>query len=479
MIAVGHSRQRWKRIARVVILAGGLAGGLGACVSTPVPDLHVDLPTRWRNATEASPAPAQVGPWWKALSDPRLDALIDQSLASNLDIAQAMFRLRAARALYRTAGAELRPGLHLMTSNPVDPDASASYLMVGFDSVWELGLFGRGKATHRMAKGALQGAEADLADARLSLPAEVARQWLLLQSAQRRASLLSSIRQARAEQSRLVETRYRLRLSSAQEVAQAHAALAQAEMAATEPRASATSAAQALAVLLGQAEPDPDWLKPDLATQPRVSDFPLQVVPADLLRRRPDVARAEAAVLSAVGELGLAKADRYPSIAIAGSLVRSTSEAERLQTDTGSIGSIGPLIDIPLFDWGMRRAKAVAKGDMLQAAVAAYRKDVLTGVAESESALAALGQDREREQSALAAHHAFAQIADVAQRREKLALASGIDVAASNAERDQAALDLVAARTMTALDYIALCKALGGSPDVVAGAASAASNGGP
>lgn len=451
------SRRRLLHAAALAVLLPMLGG----CLTLPVPDLHVDLPPAWRQPLPQE-APPATAPWWQAFGDPQLDALVSQALASNLDIGQARARLRGARALARTSDAELRPDLRFRTSDPVDPDASASYVMIGFDSVWELGLFGRGQGLHRMARGDMEGAAADLDDARLTVAAEVARQWILLRQAQQRARLLQDIADQRAAQVRLVDTRVRLRLASTQDAAKARAASDAASVALAEPRVAGATAAQALALLLARAEPDPAWLQP--APLPQLQAHAIDAVPADLVRRRPDVLHAQATVIGALGELGVARADRWPSVAIGGSLVRSINEAQRKATNTGAIGSIGPLIDIPLFDWGLRRAKQHAKDAALQAAVFGYRRSVLVAVGEVENALATLEAQRVRAQQQADAAQALDDAARATRTRHALGLASGMDVADSEAERVQAALELDDARASHALAYIALCKALGGDP---------------
>jgi NodT family efflux transporter outer membrane factor (OMF) lipoprotein len=447
----------------IALLLPALAG----CVSTPLPDLHVDLPPAWQQPLPARGVPAAMS-WWRTFDDPRLDALVEQALATNGDIGQASARLRAARALARTSDADLRPNLHLRTSDPIDPDASASYLVAGFDSIWELGLFGRGHALRRMARADIEEADADLGGARLAVAAEVARQWTLLRLAQQHEALLRGIQQQRRAQERLVEERARLGLASPQQLAKARAAVAQAGIAQADPHAATVAAAQAIAVLVDRAEPDPAWLQP--GPVPVLSAPAVTSVPADLLRQRPDIAHAQAAVVGAAGELGVARADRYPDIAIGGSIIRSISEATRINTDTGAIGSIGPLIDIPLFDWGLRRSREQAKAAGLQAAALAYRKSVLAAVAEVETALATLDAQRLRAQQAQLALDAVDGVAKAMQRRRALGLASDIDVADARIDRDQAALELADARGNHAIAWVALCKALGG--DVVAAVAA-------
>jgi len=451
------------------VLASGLLAG---CMSTPMPSLHVDLPPHWQQEVAArTPAPPASTTWWHDFGDPRLDALVDQALAANPDIAQATARLRAARALRGVSDAPLRPDLHFRTSNPIDPDASASYFVVGFDSTWELGLFGRGQALNRMARADVESARAQLGDARLTVAAEVARQWVLLRAAQQREALLQDADRQREVQARLLDERVRLRLSPPQQAAAAHAASGQAAAAMAAPHADAVAAAQALAVLLGRSEPDAAWLQPGAI--PVTRGIAPAGVPADLLRQRPDVLHAQSAVLDAAGELGLAKAEQWPSIAIGGSIIRSFSEAERVSKHTGAIGSIGPLIDIPLFDWGLRHARARAKDEELQAAVFGYRHTVLAAVGEVETVLASLEAQRIRvEQGTLALDEEEAS-ARAVHRRAQLGLASALDTADSELQRDQAAIELAGARADHALAYVALCKALGGGMLPAATTASA------
>lgn len=433
------------------------------CISAPVPDARPTLPDRWlQGGFDRPTAIGGLGTahWWHALGDSQLDALIDQALAANLDVGQSAAKLRAARVLSRAAPLQFLPQLAFNTADPIDPDASASYLVAGFDSVWELGLFGRREAVRRLARGQLDAASADEQGARAAVAAEVAREWISLRAAQHRAASLEQLRQIRTQELRLYKVRERLRLGSGLQVDQAQRALLQVDGLLPEARQSAIASAQSLAVLVASAEPDVAWQQP--GKMPTLKNFGSPSAPADLLRNRPDVARAQAELLQAAGELGIARADRFPDVSLGGSIVISTSEAQRRATDTGAIGSIGPMISIPLFDWGIRRAKALAKGELLDAAAMAYRKAVLTAVSEVETTLAAEAQLRLQEQTNAAALAGLDRIVRLTTRNEQLGLASGLDIAASKFDREQARMDLEAVQAARALNYVAWCKALGG-----------------
>lgn len=437
---------------------------LAGCVTATLPDLRAPAPAQWRHAAaDATGAvPVDLHGWWHAFGDAQLDALVDRALSRNLDVAQAVERLRAARGLHRKVGARYLPQLHAKTEDAFDPDASASFFLAGFDALWELDLFGRGTAEKRMARGDLDAAAADLRGARVSLVAEVARDWLDLRAAQQQVQWLERIRDARRRQRDIAQARQRLRLAGVVDVEQASAALAQAEAALAEPRQAVDASAQQLAVLLGQAEPDPAWFA--AGPMPSLGAWHIDSAPADLLRSRPEILHAEADVLRAAGEAGLARANRYPSLAIGGSLMWSTSLQAHRPTDDNAIVSLGPLIDIPLFDWGMRKAQAHAKEHELRASVLAYRQSVLQGVAEVETALGQLSQQADYESRCADALDALAKADTAVGRRVSLRLAGPADRADSTIARDQAALALAQARASRGLAFVALFKALGGAP---------------
>lgn len=452
-----HMRPR-----HVIVLA--LLGLLAGCFNNPLPHLDRGVPAQWRNAPDV-PArpPLDLHAWWKAFHDPLLDHLVDQALRNNPDVAIATEHLRAARALYGVRQSTLRPQLKIRTDNPIDPDASASYFVIGFDATWELGLFGRSQAVDRVAAGHLGEAVATLRGARVSLVAEVARDLVRLRTAQRREQLAKAILAAQQEQARLVRTRVHLKLADRNDLAQAEAAVADARATLAEPRMQANEAAQQLALLLGRDEPDPSWLKP--APVPQLGPQGPVAAPAQLLRSRPGIAQAEARVIEAAGQLGIARADLYPRIGLGATTLWSTNIANyRHNQGTNEIGTAGPLISMPLFDWGLRQAHKHAQGHLLKVAVLAYRKAVLTGVAEVETDLGNLQQLRERELASIEACKAWQSAGHAQATRRRLGLASdldGVTVSVGQARAEQA---LASARSDRDMAFIALYKALGGAP---------------
>ncbi|MBB3225691.1 NodT family efflux transporter outer membrane factor (OMF) lipoprotein [Luteibacter sp. Sphag1AF] len=456
-----------RRLVNISLALGLLATSLVGCAnlgSVTYPPPVPAVPSHWSSL----PAPAPMAPdmqgWWKALGDPALDAVVERALANNLDVAQAVERLQAARGLDHHSGDRFLPSLRAKTEDAFDPDASASFFVAGFDAMWELGFFGRATGASRVARGELASSEANVRAARVTVIAEVVRQWIEMRAAQQRLALLQEVRDASARRAALTQVRADQRLASPVDVARAQGDLARASAALIEPRQAADTASRQLAVLLGLNTPDPAWSV--AADVPELGAWKLDGAPAELLRTRPEIARAEADVLRMAGELGLARADMYPSIGLGASMIWSTEILSYRRTHTRGIVGAGPVIDIPLFDWGMRAATAHAKGHEFQAAVLAYRQSVLVGVAEVQTALNNLDALREREGSSRDLVTATAQADRAVVTRIDLKLASEWDRTESRTALAQANAELVDARATRDLAYVALFKALGGAPVV-------------
>jgi outer membrane protein TolC len=187
-------------------------------------------------------------------------------------------------------------------------------------------------------------------------------------------------------------------------------------------------------------------------------------LPADLLRTRPDIRHAESAVLGAAGELGVARADLYPRLTLLGGLTASAITSGGEFGFGRAVPAVGPIIDIPLFDWGARRSRVTAKEAELAAALDGYRETVLEAVAETETAMGAWQAQRERTNrlnTMVAARELEQRTVEAAHAHE---LADKVDLASATIVLDQSRLDLLEAQQAQSLAYVALYKALGGAP---------------
>ncbi len=447
---------------------------LAACAThTSLPPLRKDVPAQWRNTAATSGLPPGPTPnldsWWHAFDDAQLNHLVERALAQNLGLQQAQLRLRAARALQHRAGTQFTPQLSFHTFSEPDPAATTSYYEIGFDAQWEFGFFGRGRGNARVAAADLRTAATDVAAVHASLIAEVTRSYIDLRAAQARSAILDHIVELRQRSVDLGNVRLRLHLTAMADVDQLDAELAQAQADAAESVQAIAQAQQALALLLAETEPDAGLLAG--GPQPLAPHATFAQTPADLLRTRPEIREAEWNVLRAAGELGIARADMYPKLALGGTLISSTRVVGDIDRPNKAIPSFGPLIDLPLFDWGARRDVIKARDANLKAAVLAYRQAVLEGVAEAESALA----QWQREQQRLAAADKLLTTSERAAARshklQHIGLADTADNAAADTATAQAQLGRLLAEHDAALAFIAVYKSFGGNlpplrPDV-------------
>lgn len=474
MLRFAHHCRWFSRALTAAVL--GLA--LGACVAVQVPKLPTgDLPGHWRNASALGEKPDLTG-WWRRFGDARLNALVEVALADNPDVAQAVWNLRAARALDDTGRAGARPSLAFRTGEQSNAANTASYFQAGFDATWELGLFGRSGANSQIAGADAGAAAAELQSARVSLVAEVVREYLELRAAQCEEVLLGAAARTAARKLTLVRGQERLQLATRIDVEEALTEAEEAEARLADPRTAIARSAQALALLLGKSEPDPAWFVPVL--QPQLEGGDVVSLPADLLRTRPEIRYAEAQVLKAAGELGIAEADLYPRLSIGGGLTFATRVQGRGRTGAGTVNGIfgiGPFIDIPLFDWGQRRAQRDSRADLLQAALARYRKAVLTGAAQVEIGLASLhtaDQRLEHADAAVAASQRSLALNEKLQARDE---ADQLNLVAAELALGRVKLGQVQARLQHGLAFVGLYKALGGAPLPHLDAAAAAATG--
>lgn len=448
------------------LLAGPVLAvmALAACVSSPNGTLRHDVPAAWHQPAGAADLPApELRAWWKYFGDPVLDGLVEQALAQNLTIAQARSRLQQARQLLGRDQANYLPALSAGARTVQDAAAVDSYFHAGLDVTWELGLFGARGAVERVGQARLASAAAAEQAARVSTVAEVVRRWLELRAARQDEDLLQRLLLIDERLLALHAVRLASRLASADESQAIKLRRAQTRALLAAPRLAAAQGAQALALLLAQPAPDPAWLA-DPALAPALAPFRLQQVPADLLRLRPDIRAAEVEVDRAGAELGLARSELYPRVVLGLSQLYAYNLTQNRRAVNSTVTAFGPVIDIPLFDWGRRAAAAQAQREALDGALLAYRQVVLEAVAEAESALAALAQAGERVRGLEAVQSLLATARERLRTRQRLGLASTSDLLEAERAGLQAEFELGAAQLARAQAFVLLYKALGGAP---------------
>ncbi|MFD1747337.1 TolC family protein [Rhizobium helianthi] len=399
--------------------------------------------------------------WWQTLNDPTLNEIVLRVRRGNLTVAQARERLVAASALARSAASAYRPGLSLSgaatasTSKVEAQDISRRPAQINLETGWEISLFGQDGMTRQSADMDAAMAAADLDAASLSVIAEAAKSYVRLRALQqerRDAELRISVQ---AKASKIANT-----LSQSGLGTKLAAQLSTDDvLAATEQKRLLDNAIadeiQSIAILQGSREGDVALSA--IGPQPSLGRDLAMEVPADLLRRRADVRRAEFAVLKAAAEVGIAKADLYPKLHLSGMIGFGSPVSGSL---FGLMG--GPSLQLPIFDQGKRRDIVEARAAQLREATSAYRQAVLVAYGEASTALRALHAAR---QSTARARSDFAT-ASKAQAAAELMSREGLADAAKVLDRQLITVErrkqITEAVAREAEAFIAFVKATGG-----------------
>lgn len=440
--------------------------GLTGCMQNTLPDLAQPLPNQWQHPIASSELQSpDLRGWWKAFHAPDLDTLVDQSLAQNLTLAVAREHINAARIVSNKNYSNFLPDLHFHTGDVSSPNATSSYFQASIDTTWELGLFGKKNASQQIADGQLSNVEAQAQMARVTLVAEVVRTWIQLRTAQQQVQLLDeSIKQAQ-QQYTLTSTRIGLGLSAKSALLAIKTTLAKQTEIKQAKQLEIDQALQQLALLQGRTSPDPAWAV--VTKQPIIGDFSVQTLPIDVIRIRPDIQQAQANVLQAAGQFGLARAARYPSINLSGSFIYSLVILGHFTLhafDDNTVGAVGPVIDMPLFDWGLRKAAADARASELKAATLSYRQTVLEAVNEVESSLAAVNTAKCRIDQQFEVMRSAKQALKARYALINLGLSSPLEGLDEQQNAMQAQIELSDMQMDHDLAYVAVYKALGGAP---------------
>lgn len=409
--------------------------------------------------------------WWTTLNDPELTALVDEALQNNHGLKSAVASVRAARAQLGIARAALGPQL----------DASGSYARTkssdevstvsmgerdiyggGFDAAWEIDLFGGTRRSVEAAKAAWQSEEAGLAGVQTSVAAETARSYVTLRAAQQRLKVAQSNLKIQRETYELLQSQFNSGLTGEFSLQQARYNLESTRSTVPSFETAVEQSLNALAVLTGVM---PGTLNDRLNAAkeiPVVSASAVTGIPADLLRRRPDVRAAERGLAAQTARIGAAKGDFFPKLTLNGSVGVEALSFNALGNSGNEFYSIGPGVRWPIFHMGSIRNNVKVQKAGQEQALAAYEKAVLVAVQETRDALTAFEKEQQRMSALASAAEASRAAAEIAADRYKNGLADFSAVL--EAQRAQLAYEdqLVQSRSAVTQDLISLYKALGG-----------------
>lgn len=472
----------WRRC--VPRWADKVAGMLGLLLLTGClavgPDYtppETSMPEAWQQGQDITltPARAVTVAWWSSFGDPLLDGFIEQAARHNLDVRQAVARIREARASLGVARGEWWPradaegsAVRQRSSENGLYGAGAStetLYSAGLDASWEIDLFGRISRSTEAARAEFMASEEDRRDVLISVFAEVARTYFDIRTYQARLTATQGNIESQQQVLKLTRSRFRNGLATGLDMAQAEQVLAASQAEVPPLQVGLTRSINTLAVLLGQA---PGALSGQLRQPAPIPVPPPQVaigVPADLLRQRPDIRRAERQLAAQTARIGVAKADLYPRLSLSGVFAFEAIDAGDLLRGGSRAFGFGPTLRWLLFDGGRVRAQVAVQDARTEQALLTYEQSVLNALNEVENALSQYLNQRTR----LAALERSVQ---AAQRSLKLATRLYRDglVDFQNVLDAQRSLfvnenQLAFARGNTSIYLVQLYKALGGGWD--------------
>ncbi len=454
--------------AVVAVIAGCAVGPNYHQPETPV-DAH------FANAGEPGLADGDtVERYWTEFADPLLNSLVEDALAHNTDLGVAAANLQAARAARRLAGFDQYPTVtvngsytHNLESAQQLPgvdrhDREFDTAQAGFDGLWELDLFGRVRRNVEAARGDLGASEATLRDARVSVIAEVARDYFILRGLQDQLDLTK--RNADNQLRSLTLTRTRLEAGRGNELDTSRAEAQWQTTLASIPslEASIATTTYRLSVLTGR---PPTALGEKLSPQAPMPTLPTMNAvgtPEQLLRRRPDVRVAERRLAAATARVGVATGDLFPKVTIVGEVGYWAPTFGDFGQSEARFFSVGPSISWAAFDLGRVRARISSAKAQTDAAFAGYEGAVLNALEDTEGALIVYGRSQSRRESLQVAAAASDKAADLARKRFEGGLIDFLEVLDAERTALSAELLLSQSRTDTATSLVAVYKALGG-----------------
>lgn len=473
---------------RHLVLVAGCAL-LGACAAGPtyrvpaadLPATYLATATGDGDGALSRPA-ADPSLWWHALADAELDSLVDRAVRSNPDIGIALARLQEARTyealisgralpeVDAAAGAGRGTGTDLTRGRApaalVGADNVAEMkrldMIAGFETTWELDVFGRYRREFQLVRAEAQAAAAARDGVVTSVIADVVRAYLDLRGLQVQTRILHQAADILRESQRIVGLRYERGLTNELDVALAHRELAKLEARQRPLETKAEAAKSTLAVLLGVY---PEALAAELAEPGLMPPLPGPATPGtplDLLRRRPDIRQAERELAAATANIGIATANLFPQIGVVASVGAAGQGLGMAPVRSTHIWSFGPAALWPVLDFGALDAEVSRAGYAAQASLLRYRRTLLQAVAEVDTSLQTYAAEEDRLQHLGEVMLAGQRAVDLATQRYDRGLSDFLNVVDAERQFYEAQSQYLEAQVDAADEFVRLYKSLGG-----------------
>ena len=434
-----------------------------------------NVPSEWTGLTspvKATTAYADLVHWWTGFNDPNLTSLIDRAVQSNLSIKQAEARIVQARAQRGVVASGFWPtadatGSYSRVRTPgfAAPSTTSNLYQTGLDAAWELDIFGGTRRAVEAAEADIQFAVEDRRDVLVTLTSEVALNYVELRGFQQQIIIAQNNLAAQQHTAEVTRQKLQVGFVGPLDVANAEAQVATTASVIPGLETSAQQTIYNLSVLLGL---PPAALLKELSATSSIPTTPPDVpmvIPSELLRRRPDIRRAEAEIHGATARIGLATADLFPKFSLTGSLNFQSNQLNRLVEWKNRAWSMGPSVDWQFFNAGRVSSNIKVQKALQQQSSLAYQQTVLTALQDVENALVAYANEYERRKALVDAVAANVKAVDYSTQLYSQGQTDFLNVL--NAQRSLFISQdaLVGSTRNLSTDLVALYKALGGGWD--------------
>jgi NodT family efflux transporter outer membrane factor (OMF) lipoprotein len=463
---------------RLLLLSAALGFGLLSCRAVGPdhknPVTVTTPPSEWKTEMSAGlqPAPASeesLAEWWTALHDPLLQSLIERAVQGNLDLRRAEAIIREARARRGVAQADRFPtittsGLSRFArgSNRTGTAANLGLFAADFDSGWEFDVFGGVRRSIEVADANLESNQELLRDILVSLAAEVAINYVEVRQFQLQLTIAENNLRLQEDTLRQATERYIAGLTTRLDVDQAEYSVAGSRARIPALRMRLEQAKNRLAVLLGQ---NPGDLSTELRDGAKIPVGPAEIavgVPAETLRRRPDIRRAERLLAARTAAVGATTATRYPRFFLPGTIGYEFITKGTPLALGNLIGGLGGSALYTIFDSGRIRENIEVQNALQEQALVAYEASILRALEEVENALTAYADEQLRRQSLQVASEAASRAVELVRANYAAGLIDFLPVLESQRSLLSFEDQLAQSEGAVTSGLIRLYKALGG-----------------
>ncbi|MCM1521262.1 MAG: TolC family protein [Muribaculaceae bacterium] len=431
------------------------------------PPLITPLPSSWTYQPIHEQLLPEDDNWWERFNDTLLDSLISGAASANYNLLEASHRREAARLAIRQAQSAYWPTLTAGASYTRARTAgvNSNSWSLGAQMSWEVDLFGRITAQVRSKKAAYRASRAEYTAAMVSMAAELATYYIDYRLLQAQIAIANEHLVSQEKVLKIAEARHEAGLVSKLDVAQAKGVYLSTQATIPSLQSSLRSTLTSIATLLGVY---PDSIAPLLETPRPLPAYEMLIpagIPADLLRRRPDILAAEANLAESAAAVGIAKKEYLPSLTIEGEIATVTPKAEKLFGKNTLHYSIAPTLSWTIFD-GLSRTYGVAQAkEQMAASIDAYNLTVMTAVGEVDNAMVSYHSAIEALEIYQQYYEQSHEALTLSIEQYKQGLSAFTNVVDAQIDLLNAANSRVSARSNAIIALIDLYRALGGSPN--------------